>query len=94
VNAEMTPKVYNRNKPHPYDAINVMRPSLFGNPFKIGDDGTRNEVIDKYEFWIFQPEQKHIREKAIAVLRGKSLICCCAPLPCHADILLRIANAE
>jgi hypothetical protein len=27
-------------------------------------------------------------------LKGKDLICFCAPKPCHADVLLEIANAK
>ena len=30
--------------------------------------------------------------EAIHELRGKDLVCYCAPLPCHADILLKLAN--
>lgn len=37
--------------------VNIMRPSKWGNPFVIGRDGTRDEVIDKFEKWIqTQPE--------------------------------------
>ncbi|GAG87489.1 unnamed protein product, partial [marine sediment metagenome] len=25
-------------------------------------------------------------------LKGKDLVCWCAPLPCHADVLLELAN--
>ena len=30
--------------------VNILRPSILGNPFRIGLDGTREEVIAKYEF--------------------------------------------
>jgi len=31
---------------------------------------------------------------ALPELRGKDLVCWCSPLPCHADVLLELANAE
>jgi Domain of unknown function (DUF4326) len=38
-------------KPAP-DRVYVGRPSKWGNPFAIGRDGTRDEVIAKYRAWI------------------------------------------
>ena len=31
------------------NSVNIGRPSVWGNPFVIGKDGTRNEVIANYE---------------------------------------------
>lgn len=89
----MKPRVLNKHRDAvPADAVNVMRPSKFGNPFVIGKHGTRSEVIGKYAQKVgADPEfMAQIRRE----LRGKSLVCCCAPLPCHADILLKIANGD
>jgi len=36
------------------DRIYVGRPSKWGNPFVIGRDGSRDEVIAKYRAWIAQ----------------------------------------
>lgn len=70
-----------------YD-VYIGRPSRWGNPFSIGKDGTREEVIDKYRDWIRnQPSLM----SAIHTLRGKTLGCWCAPLPCHGDVLLELA---
>jgi hypothetical protein len=64
--------------------------SRWGNPFKSPRDGSRYEVIAKYERWLVrQPELM----AALPELRGKVLGCWCAPKPCHADVLLRLANA-
>ncbi len=62
----------------------------WGNPFKIGRDGSREEVIEKYRAWIMErPElQARIRRE----LRGKILGCWCKPEACHGDVLLEIAN--
>lgn len=56
----------------------------------IGPDGTRSEVINKFAAWIqTQPE---LLAKVRKELRGKDLICFCAPKKCHGDILIRLAN--
>ena len=73
----------------------VGRPSPLGNPFAIGRDGDRTEVIAKYRKWLWnnldygtpqQIELDRLAEKFIAQ-RGLTLVCWCAPLPCHADVI-------
>jgi Domain of unknown function (DUF4326) len=67
------------------------RGSPLGNPFTIGRDGSREEVIAKYEAWLDEhPELL----PAIVGLRGLDLVCWCSPLACHADVLLQRANWE
>jgi Domain of unknown function (DUF4326) len=34
------------------DGVYIGRPSILGNPFKIGKDGTREEVGQKYRVWL------------------------------------------
>jgi len=85
-------KVLNkRSDPIPKGAVFVGRPSKWGNPFKIGRDGTRAEVIRKYKEWLLGNEE--LMEQ-LEELRGKDLYCFCSPLPCHADVLLELANKE
>ena len=36
------------------NATYIGRPSIWGNPFVIGKDGTRGEVIEKYERWLLR----------------------------------------
>lgn len=67
----------------------VGRPSQWGNPFVIGRDGTREQVIEKYRAWI-SGQPALLRD--LPELSGKDLICWCAPLACHADVLLELAN--
>ena len=75
-------------KKHPYD-VYIGRPSKWGNPFVIGKDGTREEVIEKYRQWIMtQPGLL----TAIEELRGKILGCWCYPKPCHGEVLIEILN--
>ena len=85
------PRVWNRRLDNaPPGAIYVGRPSYFGNPFVEGRDGDRAQVIAAYEKWLLaQPDMVRV---AKSKLRGRDLVCWCAPLPCHADVLLRIAN--
>lgn len=75
-------------KRDPYD-VYIGRGSKWGNPFKIGEHGTREEVIAKYEVWV--KEQPELME-ALPELRGKILGCWCAPQACHGDVLVRLAN--
>lgn len=87
------PQVLNKKRDKiPSDAVYVGRPSKWGNPFVIGKDGTREEVIDKYVEYIVR--KLCSGELSIEELRGKDLVCWCKPLPCHADILLEMANGD
>lgn len=70
----------------------VDRMTPFGNRFVIGPDGDRDEVCDKHEAWIEGDDQLALRQRVRRELRGFHLVCWCAPLRCHADTLLRIAN--
>ena len=83
------PFVVNRRSGLPWD-VYVGRPSKWGNPFKVGRDGTRAECLAKYETWLLETGRY---VDAANELRGKVLACWCAPLSCHADILARYANA-
>lgn len=85
------PKVLNKkNCGHQPGGVYVGRPSKWGNPFPIGNGWLRKDVIVQYDLWLRQHPE--MIEKAKQELKGKDLICWCAPLPCHADILLRVAN--
>ena len=87
----MSPKVYNKyHKDAPLGAIYIGRGSKFGNPFQIGVDGNRNQVCDKYEMMI--ESNKELKTQFIQELKGKDLLCFCAPYRCHGDYLLRISN--
>lgn len=92
----------------PANAVSVARPGPWGNPFVVGRDGTREECIALYAALLDGricettaapvTQQRKVQEHAaahLADLRGKDLACWC-PLdgrPCHAEVLLRLANA-
>lgn len=64
--------------------------SKWGNPFRVGSHGTRDEVIAKYREWIVkQPELM----AALPELRGKILGCWCAPQQCHCEVLEELIAA-
>jgi hypothetical protein len=63
--------------------------SKWANPFKEKRDGTRDEVIAKYRERLLGNAQMMAD---LHELRGRDLVCWCAPLPCHGDVLLELAN--
>lgn len=93
----------------PANAVNVARPTKWGNPFIVGIDGDRRECVHLYVMMLgygtyitckaHADAQLAVRRCVIAHvrdLRGKDLACWCAldGKPCHADVLLKIANAD
>jgi hypothetical protein len=80
----------------PAGAIVVSRPTRFGNPFPVVN-GDRATAVTRYRQWLADdtPSTRLRRPTRddIASLRGHDLACWC-PLdqPCHADILLELAN--
>jgi len=67
--------------------VYIGRPSKWGNPFIIGKDGTREEVIRKYENYILGfPELL----EQLSELKGKVLGCWCRPEACHGDVLIKL----
>lgn len=75
-------------KEETYD-VRIDRKTKWGNPFVIGKDGTREEVIRQYELYI--TEQRHLMD-ALPELKGKRLGCWCAPAACHGDVLAKLAD--
>lgn len=100
----------------PDGAVYVGRPSIYGNPFRVGETycgptirkaATANEAVTAFRDWIGCDNLHHLMwDRSLIVahvelkaalargdLVGKDLACWC-PLdqPCHADVLLKIAN--
>lgn len=69
--------------------VYIGRGSIWGNPFKIGRDGNREDVIDKY--WGLMGERLKANPQLwydrIKKLKGKTLVCYCKPQACHGDVL-------
>jgi hypothetical protein len=63
-------------------------PGRWGNPFRIGRDGERGEVIERYRRWLWEGiHAGQVDIAALASLHGKALGCWCAPEPCHGEVL-------
>lgn len=78
-------------KTHAWD-IKGDRSTQWGNPYHIGKDGTRAEVLEKFrKLWMNSP---NLQALAKGVLKGKRVGCWCKPLPCHLDIIAETVNAD
>jgi hypothetical protein len=98
------PKVWNkRHKDAPKDAVYVGRPTKWGNPYS-HLPGTkaahlvanRDEAVEAFERLLLRKFDRdpNALGRLQAELKGKDLVCWCAPKRCHADILLKYANKE
>lgn len=86
----MTTRVVNiKARPAPRYDIYIGRGSIWGNPYKIGHDGTREEVIARYMKMLTNSPALRAR---VPELRGKVLGCYCKPEPCHGDVLAQFAD--
>ena len=91
----------------PEGAIVVARPTRWGNPWKLGPETIREEVVDAYRAAIWRATTavkmgyKAVGETYIPSeqeiqreLRGHDLACWCGlSVACHADVLLEVANS-
>jgi hypothetical protein len=77
----------------PSNTVVVSRPTRWGNPFPAQGPNDRARVVALYRDFIHRAENAALREAARRELGGKNLACWC-PLdgPCHADVLLEVAN--
>jgi hypothetical protein len=86
----------------PDNTIYVGRPSRYGNPWAIGEWGPLDRkapdaegAVELFRAMLSDDEMRAAAKYRIDLkaLRGKNLACWCAlDKPCHADILLEIAN--
>lgn len=68
------------------------RPSKWGNPYVIGRNGTRDEVIEK--FIRLRSRNEAFKESIRRELAGKRIACFCSPHRCHLDWVAKVANGE
>ena len=92
----------------PPNTVVVARPSRFGNPFSMREaaqrfpsmspEQARSFVVDEFRSMLDAPDLRSWRgyptdDEIKRELRGKNLACWCPEDgPCHADVLLDIAN--
>jgi hypothetical protein len=74
-------------------AVVVSRPSRWGNPW-IADSITREKAVAQYRAALLGGRLDYTVREVRAELAGKNLACWCdSDGPCHAEVLLEIANA-
>lgn len=77
-----------------YD-VYIGRGSPFGNPFKIGRDGSRDTVIVKYRDYFYDRINKDEEfRKLVLELKDKVLGCYCKPHNCHGDIIVEYLDGD
>jgi len=79
--------------------IYIGRGSPLGNPYVIGKDGTREEVIEYYRDYLKYQVDNNNKEiidvlnyiaKASGTEEGINLICFCKPKACHGDVIVEM----
>ena len=82
-------KVLNKHKDgFPPGSVYIGRPSPWGNPFVLGKDGGRIEVLRKYRLYL--QNNPELVERMKKELSGKDLVCFCAPKLCHGDVIVEV----
>lgn len=92
----------------PENTVKVDRSTKWGNPFKVGEDGTAADCVEFYRVMLsggvfvttscspeLQVKSCAVVQACIHELHGKNLACRCRRgKPCHADVLLELANQD
>lgn len=86
---------------HP-SGVYVGRGSPLGNPFVIGKDGDRDEVISKFKLHLLN--RLHAKDAAVcgemnriwslAKAGDVTLVCYCAPLRCHSEVIKAVVESK
>jgi hypothetical protein len=84
-------RIVNLNDSPTCECVYIGRGSPWGNPFRIGADGSRDCVISKYETWIRGRPELLAR---LPELKGATLACFCAPKKCHGSVLLKLMKEQ
>lgn len=77
------------------ETVYIGRPSVLGNPFVIGKDGNRAEVIEKYKLWLRErwTTGGDVKKELIRLAKkhkageNLNLLCWCHPMPCHGEVI-------
>lgn len=77
------------------EGVHIGRPSIFGNPYKIGRDGDRAAVIAKFRAYFLERVGRDADfRRRVEELRGRTLLCYCVPEPCHGDVIAGWLDGE
>lgn len=86
----------------PPNTVKVDRSTIWGNPFPVNNLNDARRAVGQFHLWLscmnLNPPELEARRAQILdlllELRGLNLACWCAlDAPCHADVLLAMANA-
>lgn len=96
------PVIHMRNWGPDTDGVYIGRPRTgqpwqFGNPFRWKPGMAATADIDQYRTWLLTSNEPRARwqREHLHTLRGKVLVCFCAPRPCHGDVIADVlARAE
>lgn len=78
----------------PKTMLRIDRQTIYGNPFKIGKDGSRDEVIQKFNLYFLRRMANEVNYRDAVyhllteVRKGKRLACWCVPEACHGTCYL------
>ena len=76
----------------PEGVVYVGRPTRWGNPYQTSAM-TRDQAVRFFRVRWERLSKTLSGQTDLAMLRGKTLACWCRPdQPCHADVLLELAN--
>jgi len=83
------PRVFSKRRPKeiPHGAVYVGRPTQYGNPFS---KGSKQQNIE--DFKCYAVERLEREPNWLDPLKGKDVVCWCAPQGCHGDVLVELAN--
>ena len=74
------------------NTVLIDRRTRWGNPWRVGRDGSRDEVIARYRADLWRRiRANEVALEELAGLNGCWLACWCEPEPCHGDVLARAA---
>lgn len=86
----------------PENTVSVCRPGPWGNPYIASEcAGGAADAVELFDEWLdgcwpnTEPARRDWILRNLHLLSGKNLACFCKPgTPCHADVLIRLANSE
>jgi hypothetical protein len=84
----------------PEGSVYIGRPTVFGNPFTHlelpGSNAvkvdTREDAVAAFERYLH--ETPRLQERILRELRGKVLVCWCAPKKCHGEVILKFLDSN
>lgn len=87
------PSLRHNGKGMPENHVYIGRSTKWGNPYPMGmapEFYTREQVIKAFRKYLHR--KLSLAEAARTELKDKVLVCWCAPLACHGDVLAEVAN--